>query len=224
MMLDVRSTWNYLVPVYSRLLTGRSDVKRILLLVLVFSLVGFAVQAQVEQTIWRSNRGFSGFQVSPVLKPSLLNNSFTVYSGGRFSWLFNRSMGLGAGIYTNIIRQHADTDSASTDISLTYYGLDYEYIYKPLALWHLTGQLVVGAGDFGFYTESNTRSRTHVTALLVEPMIGVEVNFTTWFRIGAGIGYRYINSLDSPEIRSRGLTDTDLSGPTAALQFKWGRF
>jgi hypothetical protein len=49
--------------------------------------------------------------------------------------------------------------------------------------------------------------------------VDLELNFSRHFRIGIGGSYRYVNG-----VNLFGLTDGDLSGPAAKVNFKFGHF
>jgi len=54
---------------------------------------------------------------------------------------------------------------------------------------------------------------------VIEPSVHVNLNVTTFFRIAAGVSYRYVSGLNSTLS-----TNADLSGPSGVLTFKFGMF
>jgi len=53
----------------------------------------------------------------------------------------------------------------------------------------------------------------------VEPQVGAHVNITRWLRLGAVAGYRVVSGMDT-----KGLSDSDLAGPTVGGQIQAGWF
>ncbi len=54
---------------------------------------------------------------------------------------------------------------------------------------------------------------------VLEPAVNAELNVTTWFRLNAGVSYRFVTG-----VTQVGLDNGDFSGPTATLTFKFGTF
>jgi hypothetical protein len=54
---------------------------------------------------------------------------------------------------------------------------------------------------------------------VVEPSFNLELNVASHFRVGFGVSYRYVNGLDIA-----GITEEDLTGVSANLNFKFGSF
>jgi hypothetical protein len=54
---------------------------------------------------------------------------------------------------------------------------------------------------------------------IVEPGLNIELNLFRFMRIAVGGTYRFVSGLDMANLGNR-----NLSGPTANLMFKFGRF
>jgi hypothetical protein len=103
-----------------------------------------------------------------------------------------------------------------------YGGLDLEYIASSNDLVHFSLELLIGGGGMGFKDEDDDGFNNHRTMkgfFVLEPSAHVNLNVTQFFRIAGGVSYRYVNGLQSPLS-----TNADLSGPSAVLTLKFGKF
>ena len=96
----------------------------------------------------------------------------------------------------------------------------------PRQVVHLSFPILIGAGTF--YLEDETFFNNSFdpeytieksSFFVAEPTALLEINVTSFFRFGAGVGYRYIDGLDMEN-----LTSDDLSDWSGTLVFKFGRF
>ena len=53
----------------------------------------------------------------------------------------------------------------------------------------------------------------------MEPTVRIMLNITSFFRIGVGGGYRLISGADLDDLK-----DSDVSGPSAQVVLKFGKF
>jgi hypothetical protein len=82
--------------------------------------------------------------------------------------------------------------------------------------------LLIGGGGVSYKdeTEDMFDHRRNADAFFVlEPSVHANLNVTKFFRIAAGVSYRYVTGLSSNIS-----TNADLSGPTAMLTLKFGEF
>lgn len=94
-------------------------------------------------------------------------------------------------------------------------------------LMHLSIPIVMGAGSFEVvdknYFGSNLADSEFTIEnsifFVLEPGIQLEFNITKYFRIGAGITYRYISGTELAN-----LEDEDVTGTSGILSFRFGRF
>ncbi len=190
----------------------------IVFLILIFA---FTACAQ-EQTLISGNIESGGFG-GPALKVTVLNNENAILVGGRGGWIINHTFVLGGGGYGLVTHVKAKvTDSVHQNIEMGYGGLDLEYIGSSNDLLHLSIGILIGAGGVGYKHESDDNvinSHTMHTFFVLEPSVHANLNVTHFFRIAAGVSYRYVSGLKS--IVS---TNADLSGPSAILVFKFGKF
>jgi len=175
-----------------------------------------------EQTLISGDIESGGFG-GPVLKVTAVNGETAVMVGGRGGWIINHMFVLGGAGYGLVTNVKADiTDSVHQYIDFGYGGLDLEYIASSDNLLHLSLELLIGGGGAGYKNENSDsfNSRHEMNGFFVlEPSVHTNLNVTHYFRIAAGVSYRYVTGL-----QSAAATNADLSGPSAALTLKFGRF
>jgi len=187
-------------------------------LLLAFTLPAFA-QEETLITGEIESGGFGG----PVLKITNINGENAVMVGGRGGWIINHTFVLGGGGYGLVTDVHAKTtDSIHQYVQLGYGGLEMEFIPASNNLLHLSVGLLVGGGGIGYKPDNddgiNSMQKTN-SFFVLEPSVNANLNVTHYFRIAAGVTYRYVSGL-----KSAASTNADLSGPSAILTLKFGEF
>ena len=82
------------------------------------------------------------------------------------------------------------------------------------------GSLEVVDKDFFANNPADSEFTVENTVFFVaEPGLEIEVNITKYFRLGAGMTYRYVSGTELENI-----DDGDISGTTAMISFRFGRF
>jgi hypothetical protein len=192
--------------------------KLVFFLVIVFT---FSALAQ-EATLFNGEIESGGFG-GPVLKVTNINGENAMMFGGRGGWIINHSFVLGGGGYGLVTDVNAKTtDSIHKFIEMGYGGVEIEYIPSSNDILHLSLGLLIGAGGIGYKQEDNNgfmASHKNNSFFVLEPSVNANLNVTHSFRIAAGVSYRYVSGLKSVVS-----TNTDLSGPSALLIFKFGKF
>jgi hypothetical protein len=109
-----------------------------------------------------------------------------------------------------------------------YGGLVVEYALLDNNRLHVTANALIGGGflkngkGHGSLPDHGSDELKDIDATgfyVFQPSVSVEYSVTSWFRIAAGGGYRYITGSDQA-----GITDRKMSAPTANLSFKFGGF
>ena len=181
----------------------------------------FFLQTQMEAQRWErdetlaSTTGRNGFFVSPLVEYSDLDGKWNTSIGGGLAFIagdfFVGAYGLGM-----VEEDWLDSDFEQLDMG--HGGFWIGYVKPQHKAVHLFTSVKAGWGaldielDDGFDYED--------TFFAVTPEVGLEVNVFRWLRIGATVGYRWLNGLDeSPNF------DRDrLEGATAGLTFRIGGF
>ena len=196
-------------------------IKSMLAAVLLLTLGHLSLQAQKNETLFKTNgvRKSGGYGAISN-KFTRINGQFAnineVYGG----WYVNRSflIGIAGGATTNRIAV-PDANKIWNGERMTYqygqFGLMTEYVVGSTKKVHFAVNLITGAGFILQYYGS----RNPNFFFLMEPGAQVELNLTNWMRFSPGISYRRAFGSNS-----KGLSDEDLSGVSANITFKFGRF
>lgn len=200
---------------------------QLLFLFLIFLFITFTTSAQ-EETIFSNANKTGGFG-APVLKVTTIKDQTAILFGGRGGWVINHSFIIGGGGYGIVSEVDADAgvlpEEGPLDIELGYGGLELEYLVNPQSLTHYSAYILLGVGsnnyvkDKGSVFDSNEQTGESDFVFVIEPAINAELNVTTWFRLDAGMSYRYVHDVNQP-----GLKNSDLSGISGQVTFKFGKF
>jgi len=199
-------------------------MKQLFILILC-SISAVPVLAQEDQTLVSHHIGSGGFG-GPVLKISSVSGEAGLLVGGRGGWIIkiNPSTSLvigggGYGLTTDVKANNVFINNQQQYLSVGYGGVELEYVHQSYRLVHFSIQSLIGAGSVG-YQNKNHDDRTNDDSFFVwEPGVNVLLNVTHFFRIGTGLGYRLTSGSHLTEA-----ADSDLSGITGIITFKFGKF
>lgn len=169
-----------------------------------------------------SHGGFGGL----TFQASVIDGHPAYIQGVRGGWIINfqneHSISLGLGSYdleNNIHISRVDP-SRPSKLSLDYSTFELEYTYRTNRLLHFTAPFRIGGGDMHYQIENDGDADEPSTSfLVVEPGVTAELNIVSWFRVSAGVSYRWITGSDLPD-----LTDGDLNNLSGGLTLKFGGF
>jgi len=155
-------------------------------------------------------------------------NLVEVYGG----WYINHKflIGIEGAAVTNDIRvpdQYSVLPGERMSYEYGQFGLMTEYTMNSNRIFHLSFQLMSGAGFTTQYVRHNNEYYNdhhdfeHDTNWLfvAEPGLKLEVNVVKWLRFCPGVSYRAAFGSDA-----LGLTASDISGASANVTLKFGRF
>lgn len=195
------------------------------LLVAAFSIPVFAQEQTLFDVEHIEHGGYGAF----VAKATTINGEGAVLMGGRGGWIVNHVFAIGGGGYGLVNNIHSRTIGPWGErfVSLGYGGLDLEVIVNSDELVHFSVHSLLGAGAVGFrndwadgLNDNGYAYDRHTDGFFVaEPGINVDLNVTRWFRTSVGVDYRYITGVASGAAKN-----SDLSGPSAMLSFRFGKF
>lgn len=175
-----------------------------------------------EQTLINGDIESGGFG-GPAVKITSINGENTVLVGGRGGWIINHTFVLGGAGYGLVTNVNANkTDTIHKFIEMGYGGLDLEYIASSDNLIHLSLGLLIGGGCIGYKDENDDEFNYHRSMtgfFILEPGVNANLNVTHFFRIACGVSYRYVSGSQSSLS-----TNSGLSGPSAVLTLKFGKF
>lgn len=167
--------------------------------------------------------GFGG----PVVGFTSIGGNLGVLTGGfggavmRFDGGHSVHFGGGGFGLANNIKSIALQDSYQQYLTFGYGGFIVGYTNRSYKLIHLTTQAVIGAGHAGDREKSMSpdSDRGGSEFFVFDPSVALEVNITSFFRVSAGVHYRFVSGSSHSTF-----TDKDLGGVTGMLSFKFGRF
>ncbi|WP_420576917.1 hypothetical protein [Ekhidna sp.] len=167
------------------------------------------------------------------LKVGDLNGERGLLVGAYGGFIINRRYLFGVagyGLVTNVEFEGlvpGQTETKQLNLHGGYGGVIIGGTIAPKELIHISFPIILGAGslevvdkDFFVNNPADSEFTVENTVFFVaEPGIEVEFNITKYFRLGAGMTYRYVSGTELENVE-----DEDISGTTALISFRFGRF
>ncbi len=193
-------------------------------LIVVAVLAVGSVRAQ--ETLFGGDVAVGGFG-GPFLQATAINNQFGLLVGGGGGVIIGHTIMLGGAGYGGVNNDsEEEAPSGRPYLNVGYGGGVLQYIHRSDDLVHFNLGVLVGAGGVGYRAQSgddgysgNGRDTLSDAFFVVEPALDAELNVTRNFRICIGAGYRMVSG-----IQLRGLSNSDIGGPSARLLLKFGSF
>ena len=178
-----------------------------------------------EQTLVGSGEISHGGFGGPVFKYTQIKGEPAVLIGGRGGWIINHTFVIGGGGYGLVNQIEADymINDKHPFINFGYGGLELEYIIQSDQIVHFSVYTLLGAGGITYkenhWDNWDDWSSASDEFFVFEPAINVEINIMSFFRINAGVTYRFISGLHYSDLQN-----SDLAGFSGALTLKFGSF
>jgi hypothetical protein len=195
---------------------------------LIASILLFATNVLLsqEKTLLTGDVEHGGYG-APVVKFTQINDQFGLFVGARGGWIINHSIALGIGGYglANNIDWGDRLSELKPRLMMGYGGFEIEIILNSDDLIHFTFDALIGSGavnywdDDYFGTAHWDKWETADVFFVAEPAFNVDMNITSFFRVGVGASYRFISGVET-----LGLSNEDLSGFAGNVIFKFGSF
>ncbi|MEZ4935162.1 MAG: hypothetical protein R2788_23890 [Saprospiraceae bacterium] len=167
-----------------------------------------------DQTL-ASSSGRHGFFIAPIVEYSDLKDKWSTSVGGGLAFVagdfFIGGYGLGM-----VEENWLDNDFEKLDMGQGGFWLGYTTPQNKAV--HLFSSVKAGWGAVNIELEDEFDYEDAFFA--VTPEAGLELNVFSWFRVGATVGYRFMNGLDE----SPNFDKDKLQGMTGALTFRIGGF
>ena len=191
----------------------------------------FSVIAEETETFLQEKLKVKGFG-SPIVKLTQVHNEFDLMIGARGAVLLNRAFAIGIGGYSLASSIHVS--ETKSNFEMEYAGLILEFVFPSDKLIHLSANTLLGWGSLNnaanrnwmsydpYYDDRYDYANYNLvddSFLVIEPELNLELNMTTFFRLGLGISYRYISGVGLIP-----LINSDLKGLAAVFTFKVGKF
>lgn len=187
--------------------------------------------AQEETLIGNGEVSHGGFG-GPVVKFTQIKGEPAVLVGGRGGWIINHSFVIGGGGYGLVTSIDADNETIVSSfgskpyINFGYGGFEMEYIINSNQLLHFSVAALIGGGGVSYrndlwdnHEDWDDWDSPHDAFFVFEPSANIELNIVSFFRINAGVSYRFISGANLDNLKN-----SDLAGPAASLTLKFGSF
>ncbi len=153
----------------------------------------------------------------PIIESGFRNDLGTSVGGGGglvFNNMFIGGYGVGSVDFEKLIEDELEV------LDIGHGGLWLGVALPSYKLIHFYGSARIGWGAVNVQFD-NVNSYYDLDKIFVlTPEIGLELNVTHWFRIGATAGYRWVDGANE----SLGYTNDDFTGAMGALTFRFGWF
>ena len=189
------------------------------LLLLLFSFSGTAVFSQTE-TLFSNIHHVGGFG-GPMIEISQINGETIADVGWGGALILNNFFIGGYRMGTNA--PNVNINEENFNINFRHGGFWFGYTYRPQKLVHLYSSFRLGWGEASL-VDGLGGKRVADNILALSPEIGVEVNLTSWIRVGLTGGYRFVDGINSLEETVPDLTDDSFSSPFGNITFRFGGF
>jgi hypothetical protein len=199
------------------------EMKKLTIVSIIFCMMAIPAMVQGKTPIGGGVK--HGVYGGPALKVTQLYDGVGVMIGGRVAWVINRTLSIGAGGYGQV-NNNIDAPIPNHFLSVGYGGGVVEFIILPDRPTHLSVSMLIGVGGvdqrdkdtqggdvfLGWHNQSDG-------FFVVEPGVDLVLKVTESFRLGLGVSYRHFSGVDSG-----GLSDSDISGLSATVTFRFGGF
>jgi len=163
---------------------------------------------------WRLS-GFGGY----LIEFSGFDGELGVSNGGGGALLVNHTFflgGYGMGLSNDLIFQ--TPDNTSLHIGFKHGGFWAGYLFKSNKVLHLGVSSKFGWGILSVDDNlENELDKDNV--FVISPQLELEANVARWFKINAGLGYRYTAGVTNPYV-----VDDITNSPSFSLSFLFGWF
>ena len=151
----------------------------------------------------------SGWVVAPDARFTEVNDRFATLAGVYGGWLTDRTLLVGGGAYWLANRDD--------DFKMQYYG-GLARLFRPGDGHSITEPIrfhaMRGHGDGHTPLTPDTRVRVSDDFFLAEPQLNGVWSITSWMRLDAGVGYRFIGAAD--------VLGDELRGPSGSVAIQFG--
>ncbi len=188
--------------------------------------LGQTDDAPEDETLLNGIQSSGGYG-APTVAVTSINGDAGVMVGGRGGWIINRQFVLGGGGHGLATRFRVPIDHPTLESALVefgYGGVLLEYIGAPSELIHYGAELLIGGGDAALVENEYVDHDDHleeVEFFVTEAGGRVELNVTSFFRLGLSGGYRLAAG---DEFDRANLSADDFSGPYGQLSLRFGGF
>ncbi len=192
---------------------------------IIFFLFPVCSHAQQQETLFDNDIDHGGFGAL-VYGVTSVNGQATYLRGTRGAWVirFRGGHAVNLGLAGYRTRHNFDAvnwnqpDVDEPEMRTNYGGFEVEYVNRSYRLVHLGAKTLIGSGTVR-YRNSGDFDKSSDDYFVLQPGANIHLNITNWFRISGSVLYRYASN-----VNLEGTSSSDLSGFSASISLRFGRF
>lgn len=200
-------------------------VPRVTGILIIVLMIPLQTAAQEAETLFSGGVDHGGYG-SLVFGITSVNGQATYLRGTRGAWVIRFRDGQAIHLGLAGYRTASDFEPVGRSMSghkdpemrTSYGGFEVEYVNNSFKLVHFGAQALVGSGNVKFQKETDHSKRSD-DYFVIQPAANVHLNVMSWFRLSGGIFYRY-----TANVNLEGTSDSDLSGLSAMIGLRFGKF
>ena len=209
-------------------------MKTLFLTLIMVTTVLFSIPAMGdERTLLTGEVTHGGFG-GPDWKMTKIYGDMGLMVGGKGGWIIDHKMFIGGGGYGLVNEIPAPV--ADRYLNFGYGGVVVGGIIGSDKVVHACVSALIGGGgvnyrkhwedmnghwddDIYYYDDSDPDFISNDNFFVIEPGVDLELNVAKFMRITFGVSYRIVNGLEGKD-----LENSDLSGVSANIMLKFGKF
>lgn len=168
-----------------------------------------------QETLFSNVTDISGFG-GPFIEVSSINGQVGGDVGGGGALILDNFFIGGYGQGTD--HANVELDNIDWKINFNHGGLWFGYVHKDYKLIHLFSTLRLGWGKVKLSAEDLENQEDRIFSVI--PELGIEVNLTSFFRLGVTGGYRMVSGVTTID----GIDNNDINSFVGILTFRFGGF
>ncbi len=210
-------------------------ISRLTVVSVIILFISVSAYAEPRTLLGGDTQIESGGYGAPVVMFSMFNEEFAVMIGAEGGWIINHQFVIGGGGYglttlheirQETVDQNGQSATEKYIIDFGYGGMLLSYIYRPNDLVHIYISGMIAGG--GVSISQQQPSELDVSTLhndpvfVLDPKVHFELNVTRWFRVGVGVGYRWVGGYK--EYEEIEFKSGELKSWQSAITLKFGSF
>ncbi|RLA60939.1 MAG: hypothetical protein DRQ89_12075 [Epsilonproteobacteria bacterium] len=173
-----------------------------------------------------SHGGYGAFNIGYTT----IDGKSAMQIGGRGAWVVNHNIALGLagnGFFNNLEKAN---NPGEYYLAGGYGGFYFEPIVKPNSPIHISFPILIGGGGVSTipynYKNENYKDYTYNydVFFVFEPAVEIEFNVVEFFRLSAGVSYRFTNGIILNYPFGQEISKDALNAFNFYLIFKFGKF
>ena len=195
-------------------------MKKLVLLTFFSTLALFSFAQQ--ETLFGGINHIGGFG-GPFIEVSQINGQTVADVGGGGALTLDNFFFGGYGLGTD--SPNINVGTTAFDLDFGHGGLWFGYAHKQHKLIHIYSSFKFGWGEASIKeTDKDAKKLYSDNVLVLSPELGIELNLTSWFKLGLTGGYRYVDGISDGIPETFALTNDSFSSGFGSITFRFGGF